>query len=57
MKLLMLIATAGLSLAGLLFLALSLAGYETLSAALGCVALALLFAVISRQQESSEDDR
>lgn len=47
------IASLSLSGAGIIFLCLSLFGYEkawTLPVALGCVTLSMLFQVISRQQ-------
>ncbi len=50
---LLIIASIGLSAAGIIFICLSLLGYErtwTLPLALGCVALSMLFQIIFRQE-------
>ncbi len=50
---LLIIASLGLSAAAIIFLCLSVFGYEgewTVPAALGCVSLSLLFQIIFRQQ-------
>lgn len=53
-KKLLIIASLGLSAAGIVFLCLALFGYEkawTLPAALGCVTLSMLFQIIYRQKD------
>lgn len=59
LKKLQAIAGIGLSAAGMIFLCLSLFGYEktwTLPAALGCVALSMLFQIIFHNGRNDDEN-